>query len=248
MKILRSLSLPFYAVSFIFLCSSLAIAATPPPPVQGANVVQLLAEAGRLAAAGKSARALQLLDEAQKLAPRDWQVFNLRGAIHVERKEWSQAIEAFTRAIDSEPTQPSPRYNLGEVYFQQGQYGRARERFEPLFEKDAGNEFLQYKIFLCYLLEGRTQDAQVRLAQFTLEGKTPAYYLAHAAWEIKLGNTDAGWGWIESAQKIYPENQTQFFSESLVRSGLVEGTIMNANDTSGTAGNPASAPLPAAGP
>jgi tetratricopeptide (TPR) repeat protein len=183
-------------------------------------------EAGRLAAAGETQQALAKLQEASRLAPQDWRVENMRGGIHTSRQEWGPALEAFNRAIILAPKEITPRYNLGELYFQQGSYAKARERFESILPEDPANEFLQYKIFLAYLLDNRRADAEVKLAAFNFAGKTPAYYFAHAAWEFKNGDAEKGWSWLDSAQKIYPENQIQFFSESLVRAGLAEGQIL----------------------
>ena len=61
-------------------------------------------------------RALDILREAEKRWPRDPDIHNAVGVIHVARGALDEAIEAFSRAAASAPAEPLAYFNLGRAY------------------------------------------------------------------------------------------------------------------------------------
>ena len=74
--------------------------------------------------------ALRELAEAEKLTPRDFDVFYLQGKVHALMNQYKEAEIAFRRAAALRPTEPGPHYQLGLAYRKSGQEARARQEFD----------------------------------------------------------------------------------------------------------------------
>jgi Flp pilus assembly protein TadD len=73
---------------------------------------------------------LRELAEAEKLTPRDFDVFYLRGKVLALMNRYKEAEIAFRRAMALRPTDPGPHYQLGLAYRKSGQEARARREFD----------------------------------------------------------------------------------------------------------------------
>lgn len=168
------------------------------------------------------AAALAKLDELEKAFPNIANVWNLRGAIYTEQRDYPKAGEAFAKANELDKKAFAPRFNLGEVLFLQKKYPEARAKFEILLAEDAKNDLARYKIFLCYLANGEKVTAEKVLNQFNFAGDMPAYYFAHAAWEFSNSNATEAQGWLQSAASIYSQQANMLFVDSLVELGYLK--------------------------
>lgn len=74
--------------------------------------------------------ALRELAEAERTAPRDFDVFYLQGKVYALLNQYKEAEIAFRRAIALRPTEPGPHYQLGLAYRKSGEETRAKQEFD----------------------------------------------------------------------------------------------------------------------
>lgn len=168
------------------------------------------------------AGALSKLDVIEKSFPNIVNVWNLRGAVYTEQRDFTKASEAFAKAGDLDKKAFAPRFNMAEILFLQKKYPEARAKFEVLLAEDAKNDLARYKVFLCYLANGEKIDAEKVLNQFNFAGDMPAYYFAHAAWDFSRNNPQDAQGWLQSANGIYSQQANLLFVDSLVELGYLK--------------------------
>ncbi|MEA3187830.1 MAG: hypothetical protein QOD99_1660, partial [Chthoniobacter sp.] len=165
------------------------------------------------------------LDAADLAAPRTSIAANLRGAIHLDRREWDDAAKAFHEAIEIAPKSFPPQFNLTEIPFHQKKYAAAREQLIALKKQWPGEEIISFKIFLTYLLEKNDPAASTELERLKFPGSTPAYYYANAAWELAHGNEKKGLDWIKSAEWIFSKYLNFVFAEALSEIDLIQRPV-----------------------
>jgi len=89
-----------------------------------------LQDASKFLKAGQHAQALERVNKALKVKPRDPQARFLKGIIVTEQGNSKEAIEIFTRLTQDYPELPEPYNNLAVIYASQGQYEKARAALE----------------------------------------------------------------------------------------------------------------------
>ena len=172
--------------------------------------------------------ALKSLDLAEAGVPNDAAALNLRGEILMEQKKFDEAEVAFHKALAADSKFREAQYNLAQIPFKNGEYGKARDRFEALFAETPGGEnnqaaqLIKFKIFLTLLLEGKATEAQQLMDQFKFTGETPALYYAQAAWEFQNGRAEQGNDWVASARKIYSPAINVIFADSFYDLGWLD--------------------------
>ena len=93
----------------------------------------LLGEAIRLAASGKTARAIARLDEALRLSPGLWQAREYRGQIRLEERDAAEsALKDFTEAIRLAPSEAHLYLLRSHVFTLLGQESAARADMEAV--------------------------------------------------------------------------------------------------------------------
>lgn len=171
------------------------------------------------------------LDSAESLQPGQADAANLRGLIHFKRRDLATAEQHFREAIRIDPTLWTARLNLADIPFEFRNYTQARERFEQLFlETDPTiqpreAEFVQFKIFLTLLLEGKELAARNFMSRFGFTGNTPARYYAQAALNFHGGDFDRAVAWMQGARREFPSEVDALFAESLYRVGWLTENI-----------------------
>ncbi|MFN2475552.1 MAG: tetratricopeptide repeat protein [Chthoniobacterales bacterium] len=171
--------------------------------------------------------ARKLVDEADNAQPNQPRVYNLRGEIMLEQKDYDQAENEFRKALKVDSKSRDAQYNLAQVPFKKKEYAKARDRFESLFsvttgaDKDQAAQLIKFKIFLTFLLEGKDARAQKMMEQFQFTGDTPALYYAQAAMEFKNNNAAKATEWVTSARKIYSPALNGVFSEAFFDLGWI---------------------------
>lgn len=176
----------------------LALAAGPPRLVDLRAPGQARVRARELAQAafaahgqGDEDRALALLDEAEALYPNQADGYNLRGAVHLRRGDYTRASSAFARAAALDPDLWAAKFNLADVPFKQKDYPRARVLFDRLvdgtdrYKATAQWELAQYKAGVCCLLAGDEVGAVRRLSRL---GASPT--VATTTGGASRGNND----------------------------------------------------------
>src|SRR2546429_6304431 len=89
-----------------------------------------LQDASKFLKAGQHAQALERVNMALKVKPRDPQARFLKGIIVTEQGNSKEAIEIFTKLTQDYPNLPEPYNNLAVIYASQGQYDKARDALE----------------------------------------------------------------------------------------------------------------------
>jgi tetratricopeptide (TPR) repeat protein len=148
-------------------------------------------------------------------------VLNLKGALQVRKKNYSEAAAQFAKVLEKSPNNAVACFNLGEVHFLQKDYAKAKELFGR-FLKEPGNSqnaLARYKIFLCDLLGVDPAAAAQTLKELEPTITHPFYYYAHAATEFKAGRENEAREYIQSAFEIYPVGLNATFADSLIELG-----------------------------
>lgn len=86
------------------------------------------------------------------------------GLIYYERDKLDDAITAFQRSLQIDPTQTEVFYVLGLVFAEQGNYERAEEAFITLLKQDPLDADAWYELGFLYYDAGMTEDADLCLA------------------------------------------------------------------------------------
>ena len=186
----------------------------PQDPLQNARFRESLIRANQAIEDGKFDEALRFVEQAESTIPGTPTVLNLRGAVETKTKDYAKADASFEAALQIAPEFFPADFNRGEVLFLQKNYAGAREWFSRMQQALPGNELIQFKIFLCLLKEGRTQDAERVMRAMRYPSDSPAWYYAHAAWEFENKRPSDGRKYVESAKFIFGEDKTKMYAET----------------------------------
>ncbi len=158
-----------------------ASAQTPQPasamPAEDANIS--FEKAQSLAGKGRLDQAMDLLNHLAAQNPEPAGVERLRGIIFYQREQLAQAVEAFSKAADQDPSDRESIEMHGVSLFR---LGRPAEAI-PLLEKahtavERANVDPQYVLGLCYTDVGRYDDARRAFAvQYGFEPDSAEAYL-----------------------------------------------------------------------
>lgn len=153
------------------------------------------------------------LDELNRAAPGSPFVLNLLGALWTKKKDYAKARESFEAALKADAGFFPAQFNIGELMFLEERYPAALEYFASMLSQNPGNELLQFKVFLCQLMIGNTEQAQKALEGIRFPGETPAWYYARAAWDFKRGEDGRARESLRVAREFFKD--TALFDESL---------------------------------
>ncbi|HST30592.1 MAG TPA: tetratricopeptide repeat protein [Chthoniobacterales bacterium] len=172
--------------------------------------------------------ALKFVNDADAADPNQASIFNLRGEILMEQKQFDQSEAEFKKALKTDPKFRQAQFNLALVPLKKKDYTTARDRFEALLgktpggDKSEGAQIIKFNVFMTFLLEGKESRAQKMMEQFQFTGDTPALYYAQAAWEFKHNNPNKATDWITSAKKIYSPALNLVFADSFYDLGWLQ--------------------------
>lgn len=205
-------------------------------PEEIAKVKRSINEASNFVSGIRLQEALQRLDEAEALAPELFMIHNLKGAVFVKMRAFDKAREAFQRAAELSPRSFQPRFNLAELDFVQAaskvrkkedgaDWEKARQSLESLLRpgmRPETRKLIVFKIIITLAAEGKYQEAEQRLSEFTYLDDQPIYHMSHAAIEFAKGSKEEAQSWIDSANRIYPTAEMVTYLDSFIEMGWVE--------------------------
>lgn len=192
---------------------------------------------------GDAARALALLDEAEKLYPNQPDAYNLRGAVHLRRGDYARASSAFARAAALDPDLWAARFNLADIPFKQRNFAQARILFDRLvdttdrYKATTRWELAQYKAGLACLLAGDEAGATKRLSRLMTTGPAPSAASFHAQAALAFAKRDAATGQrlVLAAQAACKPAANALYLPSLAAAGWVTPAAVPVGGPPGTA-------------
>merc|ERR1719261_946978 len=142
------------------------------------NVFNLKQVGRSLYLLGRHRAANDVYDEAQKLAPDDWEVWHNKGLCHMYLRQYVQAVECFTRA-NAIQRHDITFMQLGKVYALQEYYKSAIDVFTEALEFSAENAEVLTTLGILYLRMGENFRAFDYLGNsLTHDPKNPKTILA----------------------------------------------------------------------
>lgn len=208
----------------------------PPPlkPSTNPDVQKLLGEAQDLQGRNRYFDALSRLDEAEKLAPNDPNVYNIRGAIYLVPavRDFDKAKEQFEKAKSLDPAALAPKFNLAELYFVKHSFAESEAGFAGLMKEFPKvpmtvRHLIAYKLLMSQSEQGKFDEANATLkANFTFMDDTPAYYFAKAAILFAQKKEDEAKEWIERANAIFKPADNGAYLDALMETRHVPNIMM----------------------
>jgi len=184
-------------------------------------VTLLLRQAFQLVQQKQFDAALDKVNAALQVAPKNSDAYGLRGNIYAQKGLWDQAWKDYHAALQFDGKNTKMRFNLAEIDFMQKKYDDARPGFLALEEDSDFGDLAAYKVFLCDLFGGHEELAAKELDAFNQVGSNASYYFANATWSLYHHKTEDGRGWLTSAVSIYALNKFKLYATSLVELGYL---------------------------
>jgi Tfp pilus assembly protein PilF len=201
--------------------SGTARSAATSAPVLSPND-RMLRDATLLERAGKFDAALTELNTVLQTDPKNVIGLSLRGKVYSDKKMWEQAQNDFETAHVLDPGNPTLSFDLAETKFSRKMYDDARAGFAEISTRqDDIGDLAAYKVFLCDLLAGHTEQAQKELDAFNKVGSHASYYYANVAWNAVNHKPDDARTWLISATGIYSAQKNNLFCQSLIDLGYL---------------------------
>jgi Tfp pilus assembly protein PilF len=127
----------------------------------------------------------------------------LLGSLYASKRILPQAEEQFKLAEADAPTDTSIQFFLADIKMAEGDDAGARAVYAAL-EKIPGHEdFAAYKVFLCDLMGGQTDQAEKELAAFKTDKPQPSYYFANAAWDVSQHDSANAQKWLNTVATAF---------------------------------------------
>ena len=142
--------------------------------------------------AGQRDLAIRSLQNAVTLNRFYWSNENELGLAYFQFGDYANALTAFRRVVDLDPTNPIGHQNIGAVYFQQGKYQESIPEFERAIALQTSKPGVFSDLGLAYLFLGR-YDEGVRKLETAAEMSPND--------ETIIGNLADGYRWSKQPKK-----------------------------------------------
>ena len=182
-----------------------------------------------LAGKGRLDQALAILDQLAAQSPEPAGVERLRGIIFYQREQFSQAIDAFTKAVGQDPADRESMEMQGVSLFRTGHPAEAI----PLLEKahaavERANIDPEYVLGLCYADVARYDDARHAFAaQYAFPPDSPEAYLLAARLFLRREMRDQAAVQANKALELNPALPLahELLGEAALARGDLQGAI-----------------------
>lgn len=252
-----SLALRAWLLALIFSGAALHLPGQTPAPAgeqqasapavsdpDAQKAAELLRDAYGLQNRKRYLDALTKIDEAEKLAPGNPEVYNLRGSIYLsaQMRDVEKARVEFTKSRDLKPDALPPQFNLAELEFVSGRFMEAERAFRALLQKydqlpQSMRHMILFKVIVSLVKQKKLAEAESELkANFDFLDETPAFYFSKGVLALAAGKDREGNEWLAKAQIIYKKPENLPYLDSLMESGYIHSVDLPA------ASNPAAKP------
>jgi tetratricopeptide (TPR) repeat protein len=111
---------------------------------------------------GRSQDAIEILSKAagSTSAP---EIYDLLGDAYMQRKDFSEAEEAYRKAVEGDPDDTGHRHGLAQALLSQDKYAPALEQFKKLSEMEPGTSENYLRMAQLYRRLGKFEDAESSL-------------------------------------------------------------------------------------
>lgn len=190
-------------------------------------VQSLFIEARQLMSFSYYDKALTKLNTALELAPEEHALWNLKGAIEVQNRNFDAAKKSFKTSLKYKLHAWDVHFNLAELEFVQKNFQESKKQFSKLLDDNEEMPVIQkdvckFKVFLCHYLLEQKEEAFEIIKEVSYLGNSPAYFYMKAVKDYDLGKKIKAKGWIKSAYKIFENQQNQIFLDSFNELGWNE--------------------------
>ena len=202
-------------------------APTPLTPEQQTKIKETIGEAQKLIGERHFFEALQKVDDAQAIAPDLPMLWNVRGSIFTDMRDFPKAKEAFTKALELDPKGFEAQFNLSELLFVDQKYADAEAAFSNLqktFPKLRENirHYVRFKVVVCRLKQDKVKEAKQAMSTFTSKDDTPAYYYSQAAVAFQANKETDAQTWLDKAARIYKPSETNPYTDCLMEARWIK--------------------------
>lgn len=156
----------------------------------------------------RSARDHEILRSlARRINPRDAGAHNNLGVVFYQKGLIEEAIAAFERALDLDPTMQVAERNLQIAYFHTGYFDRLVAELRDRLSRDPGDRGARDRLARAYLHTGDIGAALAEWRWLYDHGSADLdLYLKLAAGEYRRGRPEAALGYLERAQAEAPDD------------------------------------------
>lgn len=218
-------------IALVLLCAGVLDFAQNPqsPASRSAEDAPTFEAAQDLAGRGRLDQAMAILNQLAAQSPEPPGVERLRGIILYQREQFSQAIEAFTKAVAQDPADRESMEMHGVSLFRTGHPADAI----PFLEKahasvERANIDPEYVLGLCYADVARYDDARHAFAkQYGFSSDSPEAYLLAGRLFLRREMRDQAAVQAGKALELNPSLPLahELLGESALARGDVEGAI-----------------------
>ena len=153
--------------------------------------------------------AFDLLQRCQELSPEAAETYYFLGEFYADMEQNEQALNAFRRACNLEPTNMTFLERMAYASIQAGAYGEGAEIMEQMYEADKSRQDLLETLYLLYMRQEDYGKAIATLDKLeAVDGPTERTTLAKCRIYIEQDNADAAISDMRQLAEHYPNDPT----------------------------------------
>lgn len=153
--------------------------------------------------------AFDLLQRCQELSPEAAETYYFLGEFYADMEQNEQALNAFRRACNLEPTNMTFLERMAYASIQAGAYGEGAEIMEQMYEADKSRQDLLETLYLLYMRQEDYGKAIATLDKLeAADGPTERTTLAKCRIYIEQDNADAAISEMRQLAEHYPNDPT----------------------------------------
>jgi tetratricopeptide (TPR) repeat protein len=185
-------------------------------------------EAMRLFQQKRIFETLEEVNKAEKIFDQSPEILNLRGSCYVEMRAFDKALEAYHKAAELSPGNPSIEFNIAEVHFVTKEWRKSHDRFTEILkqippENTALSRLVEFKILLCKKKLGQKEEAQIMAEKYDFLDDSPFHYYAKAALAYDDGDLVKAEEWLAISARIFRDpNVLAPWQDTLVEFGYIK--------------------------
>jgi tetratricopeptide (TPR) repeat protein len=190
--------------------------------------------------------ALQAIDELEKTHKNHPACLSLRGGCYVEMRAFDKAYVIFEKLQELSPNSQNIMFNLAELDFVMKNWASSHKRFTKLLtilpqSNKSLRQLSEFKLLLCNLKMGRTDEAKSMQNKYGEWDDTPYYHYAPAAILFHEGKDEDAKKILRDALFIWRDRaQLSSWQDTLIEIGYVR-SLYGQDQPEGNTGLPGAA-------